>query len=33
MMTIIRGEVAMRDDEVIGTPRGAPVRFAEARGA
>jgi dihydroorotase len=32
LMTVVRGEVAMRDDEVIGTPRGAPVRFAEARG-
>ena len=31
--TIIRGAVAMRDDEVIGTPRGAAVRFAEARGS
>ena len=30
--TIIRGAVAMRDDEVIGSPRGAAVRFAEARG-
>jgi len=25
--------VAMREDEVIGGPRGAAVRFAEARGA
>jgi dihydroorotase len=33
MMTIVRGQLAMREDEVIGAPRGAPVRFAEARGA
>jgi dihydroorotase len=33
VMTIIRGAVAMREDELIGTPRGKPVRFAEARGA
>ncbi|MBV1799888.1 dihydroorotase [Siccirubricoccus sp. G192] len=33
VMTIIRGQVAMREDEVLGPPRGAPVRFAEARGA
>jgi dihydroorotase len=33
VMTIIRGRVAMREDEVIGAPGGAPVRFAEARGA
>lgn len=30
--TIIRGTAVMRDDEVIGTPRGEAVRFAEARG-
>jgi dihydroorotase len=30
--TIVRGGVAMRDGEVIGTPRGTGVRFAEARG-
>ena len=29
--TVIRGEVAMREDEVLGTPRGVPVRFADAR--
>jgi dihydroorotase len=28
-MTIIRGQVVMRDDELLGSPRGAPVRFAE----
>jgi dihydroorotase len=27
--TIIRGSVVMRDDEVLGTPIGAPLRFAE----
>ncbi|MDP3745825.1 MAG: dihydroorotase [Phenylobacterium sp.] len=27
--TIIRGEVVMRDDEVVAEGRGAPVRFAE----
>jgi len=32
VMTVIRGQVAMREDEVIGPPRGAPVRFLEARG-
>jgi dihydroorotase len=30
--TIIRGQVAMREDEVIGAPQGQAVRFAEARG-
>ena len=33
VMTIVRGAVVMREDEVLGTPRGQPVRFAEARGA
>jgi dihydroorotase len=28
VMTILRGGIAMREDEVLGTPRGAPVRFA-----
>ena len=32
VMAILRGEVAMREDEVIGAPRGQAVRFAEARG-
>ncbi len=27
VMTIIRGHVAMREDEVLGEPQGAPVRF------
>jgi dihydroorotase len=27
VMTIIRGHVAMREDEVLGTPSGRPVRF------
>ena len=31
-MAILRGEVAMREDEVIGAPRGQGVAFAEARG-
>jgi dihydroorotase len=26
-MTLIRGRVAMREDEVLGTPQGQPVRF------
>jgi dihydroorotase len=26
--TIVRGHVAMREDEVLGSPQGAPVRFA-----
>ncbi|MCH8497023.1 MAG: dihydroorotase [Marinobacter sp.] len=29
MMTVIRGQVVMRDDEVLGTPGGRPVQFAE----
>jgi dihydroorotase len=32
VMTVVRGAVAMREDEVLGAPRGAPVAFAEARG-
>ncbi|MBL6454724.1 dihydroorotase [Belnapia sp. T6] len=32
VMTILRGALAMREDEVIGSPRGTGVRFAEARG-
>ena len=32
VMTVIRGAPVMREDEVIGAPRGEPVRFAEARG-
>ncbi|MFC7475454.1 dihydroorotase [Dankookia sp. GCM10030260] len=32
VMAILRGTVAMREDEVIGAPRGQGVRFAEARG-
>ena len=28
--TILRGRVVMRDDEVLGTPSGQPVRFFEA---
>ena len=32
VMTVIRGVPVMREDEVIGAPRGEPVRFAEARG-
>lgn len=30
--TIVRGHAAMRDDEVLGAPRGRGVAFAEARG-
>ncbi|MBY0330852.1 MAG: dihydroorotase [Acetobacteraceae bacterium] len=29
--TVVRGNVVMRDDEMIGTPRGTGVSFAEAR--
>ena len=32
VMAILRGAVAMREDEVVGSPRGTGVRFAEARG-
>ncbi|TCZ53157.1 dihydroorotase [Roseicella aquatilis] len=32
VMTVLRGAVAMREDEVIGAPRGQGVRFQEARG-
>ncbi len=30
--TIIRGQLAMKDDELIGAPQGAPVRFVETLG-
>lgn len=33
MMVVLRGGVAMRDDTVLGTARGQPVRFEAARGA
>ena len=29
MATIVRGHIVMREDELIGTPIGAPARFAE----
>ena len=29
MMTLVRGSVVMRDDQLIGRPIGAPVRFSE----
>ncbi len=29
MMTIVRGRIVMREDQLIGQPQGAPVRFAE----
>ncbi len=32
VMTIIRGRVVMRDNEVLGAPGGRAVEFAEARG-
>ncbi len=32
VLTVLRGQVAMRDDEVVGPPAGQAVRFAEARG-
>lgn len=32
VMAVLRGAVAMREDEVIGAPRGQGVRFQEARG-
>jgi len=28
-LTVIRGQVVMRDDEIVGTPRGVPVRFLD----
>jgi hypothetical protein len=28
VMTVIRGQVVMREDEVLGAPVGKPVRFA-----
>ena len=28
--TVIRGAVVMREDEVVGTPQGEPVRFTES---
>ena len=31
-MTILRGAVAMREDEVVGAPVGRPVRFTETLG-
>jgi dihydroorotase len=31
LMTILRGQVAMREDEIQGSARGQGVRFAEAR--
>jgi dihydroorotase len=31
--TIIRGSVVMRDDQLIGTARGEPIRFVECLGA
>jgi dihydroorotase len=27
VMTVIRGQLAMREDEVLGAPAGRPVRF------
>jgi len=27
--TVVRGRVVMRDDELIGSPSGKPVRFQE----
>jgi dihydroorotase len=30
--TLVRGQAVMREDELLGPPRGAPVRFTEARG-
>ena len=29
VMTVVRGQVAMRDDEVVGAPRGTGVRFLD----
>ena len=33
MATIIRGNIVMRDDELLGEPRGEPVRFQETLAA
>lgn len=32
VMTVVRGNMVMREDEVLGAPIGTGVRFAEARG-
>jgi dihydroorotase len=29
VMSVLRGELRMREDELLGAPRGAPVRFTE----
>jgi dihydroorotase len=31
--TIIRGRVVMREDQILGPPAGAPVRFMESLAA
>ena len=31
VMTVVRGRAVMREDEVLGTPGGAPVRFDGTR--
>jgi hypothetical protein len=30
-MTVVRGHIAMRDDEVQGAPQGRPVEFIDTR--
>ncbi|HKO09431.1 MAG TPA: dihydroorotase, partial [Alphaproteobacteria bacterium] len=32
-MTVIRGRVVMREDELLGSPQGRPLRFLETLGA
>jgi hypothetical protein len=32
-MTVVRGNIAMRDDEVQGAPQGKPVDFIDTRRA
>ena len=32
LMTVVRGNLVMREDEVLGAPLGQGVSFAEARG-
>jgi len=33
VMTVVRGHIAMRDDEVLGAPQGRPVEFIDTRHA
>jgi dihydroorotase len=33
VMTVVRGDIAMRDDQVQGAPQGKPVEFIDTRRA